>query len=516
MMFVVFRGGEERMARFIHLCCLTVWVFFIFPTEVFSERLLDVPYFQQPDGSTCMPASLLMALDYFGKDQLSKERIFELHRRTRVNRLNIPAILEDYGLDGDASYSPYWTFEDIKQDIDDGLPVILGTDISDAGHIMLAVGYTDDGKVIVNDPGYQEEGNVVVTLEEVKFDGGGIRFRKVPPGPYQAQWVAQNRFRWIEEHARKDVWIEYLNRGTEVWPAHKVELRPTLSDKHQCSFFDLESWVSANCIARTNREIKPGEKYRFEFSVIAPDVTRPTYIYQPFHLALAPDTPFSYPRDQDVGIDVRIWPIIELPVRDSFPATGPELPWIARFTEPICVERPDAPGGDSTALRVLDPEEAGYESIRIGSLDEGDYCVSATIYCPYRPELESQGFERVGIFARDRYSGGFDSAKRANCYLMAFDSHDGRIHCAKTEKGVMTDFLDEVKFLRSSGWHEFSITCRGNSIEYFLDGERLLQVNDDFRSAGQAGVGYHEYFSDNTLAQGTFVAKFSMLPLDDS
>ena len=478
-----------------------------------ADKVLDVPYMRQPDGSTCMPTSLLMTLEYFGKDKLSEQRIFELHRRTRVNRLNIPAILEEYGMHGDASYSPYWTFEDIKKDIDDGLPVILGTDISDAGHIIVAVGYTDDGRVIVNDPGYQKTGKVVKTLEEVIFDGGGVRFREVPKGPYQGEWVAHRRIGWVSANTRHEIWFEYRNRGTETWPAGKVELRPTGSLPSD-TFYDEETWVSPTCVVRLDRDVKPGETHRFTFSVRIPDVTMQKEFCQPFHLFLTPDTPFSYPRDQDISIEIRVWPKYTLPLRDRFPASGPELPWIARFQPPQMVQRKDDPLRDGAVLRVQDTLEGGYDSIRIGSLEVGDYRVRALVYCAYRPDIEDgTGFERVGLFARDRYRGEFEKSKIGNCYLMTHDSNNGRIICGKVQAGEITDFLEKPVLLVKTGWHEFRMDCQGNRIRYFLDRKLIADVQDDFRNEGQCGIGYHEFFADNAHAHGALVARFSMEPM---
>lgn len=479
-----------------------------------AEKILDVPYMRQPDGSTCMPTSLLMALEYFGKDTLSEQRIFELHRRTRVNRLNIPAILHDYGMHGDASYSPYWTFEDIKQDIDDDLPVVLGTDISDAGHIILAVGYTDDGRVIVHDPGYQKVGYVTKTLEEVVFDGGGVRFREVPVGPYQAEWVAHKRIGWVVANSRHEIWFEYRNRGTETWRAGQVELRPTGSEPRNL-FYDESTWISPDCIARLDRDVKPGETHRFTFSIQAPDVATTRPFCQPFHLFVLPETPFSYPRDQDISIEPRVWAVYKLPLVDRFPASGPELGWTARFTNPQMVPRADDPMGDGAVLRVQDTTEGGYDSIRIGNLEQGDYRVRALLYCRYRPDIEDgTGFERIGFFARDRYRGEFEKSKVGNCYLMTHDSNNGRIICGKVQAGEITDFLDKEVSITKNGWHEFRIDCQGNRIRYFLDKRLIADVEDDFRSEGQCGVGYHEFFSDNDHAQGTLVARFSMEPIE--
>ncbi len=477
-----------------------------------AARSLPVPYWHQPDGSTCMPTSLLMCLAYFGKDELSDERIYELHRRTRVNRLNIPAILREYGLDGDASYSPYWTFDDIRADIDDGLPVILGTDLSDAGHIMVAVGYTDDGRVLVNDPGYRREGHVPVTLDEIKFDGGGVRFRRVPPGPWQAEWVAQHGNGWMNEGERRELWIEYRNRGTKTWPAGEVELRPSAPPDPPGLFYDPPTWISPRRIARITRDVPPGETYRFRFFIVAPAVEYPTPFSVPVHLACRNEW-FGYPRDRDVGIGGRVWPRFSLPIEDRFPPSGPSLPWVSRFTSPQPVRRRDDPMGDGVVLRIQDRKNGGYESIRIGNLGRGDYRASALLFCSYRPAI-TNGFERIGLFVRDNYRGDFEKKRKGKGYMILHDSSDGRIRCAKVVYGTIHDFLVEPIFLRGSAWHEFAVECRGTRIRFFLDGKEIAAVDDDFRREGLAGIGYHEYFEDDSLAEGALAARFRLDPVE--
>lgn len=478
-----------------------------------AEKRLDVPFWRQPDGSTCMPTSLLMTLVYFGKDTLSNERIYELHRRTRVNRLNIPGILREYGLDGDASYSPYWTFNDIKADIDDGLPVILGTDISDSGHILVAVGYTDDDKVIVHDPGYRREGYTVTTLEELRFDGGGVRFRAVPRGPYQAEWVAHGRFPWVREGERRGWWVEYRNRGTEPWRAGDVVLRPT--GDRPTAWYDAETWIDPKHVTVLGDDVPPGGTARFAFTVRAPRADAPLPVHQPFHLALRSDEWFSHPRDQDIGIDTRVWPTYVLPLGDAFPENGPQLRWVPRWREPQLVPRDDDPAGDGHVLRIQDTVNGGYDSIRIGNLEDGDYAVTAVVYCDYRPD-NGEEFERVGLFARDNYRGDFEAQGKGRGYMMLFDSNTGRLWCVKCRNGNLTDFLSEPMHVRESGWHEFRISCRGRRIAYALDSRELVAVEDSYRSEGQAGIGHHEYFEDNAKARGALVAEFSMTASDPS
>lgn len=57
---------------------------------------LPVPYIPQPDDQTCLPTSLLMTLNWFGREELSTATIQQLHKRTNYHHYNLPAILREY------------------------------------------------------------------------------------------------------------------------------------------------------------------------------------------------------------------------------------------------------------------------------------------------------------------------------------------------------------------------------------------------------------------------------------
>jgi hypothetical protein len=81
------------------------------------------------------------------------------------------------------------TDEEIKTDIDNGLPVAVSMKFVDRkvyGHYVLVVGYNDDGSYIINDPfkNFNENTpdgfNCIYTKEDFKkrFKGYGIRFKR--------------------------------------------------------------------------------------------------------------------------------------------------------------------------------------------------------------------------------------------------------------------------------------------------------------------------------------------------
>ncbi|MCX7964016.1 MAG: hypothetical protein N2644_05990 [Candidatus Sumerlaea chitinivorans] len=201
------------------------------------------------------------------------------------------------------------------------------------------------------------------------------------------------------------------------------------------------------------------------------------------------------------------------PFSDRFTSAGRELScWSDRFTSPtVLAFAPIAPGGDGYALRVRDPS-GGIDSTRTGYSYHEDYFVESYIYCQYRPELATNGFERVGIFARDDGNGMFEgisgSGIKGNNYALTWDSHDGRVRCLRTVNGAATDLLPTPQYRASSGWRLFRIEVSGNSIAFRLDGELLLLTSDATHLRGQFGIGYHEYFANNANIAGTYAENF--------
>ncbi len=202
---------------------------------------------------------------------------------------------------------------------------------------------------------------------------------------------------------------------------------------------------------------------------------------------------------------------IEFPYQDAFPASGRELTaWQDRFTAPVIQSfTPASPGGDGYVLRVMDAS-GGAETTRIGNLTDDDYFVQCDIYCQYRPELASNGYERVGIFLRDNGNGVFEHtyAGGGYCYAMAWDSADGRLWCMKSVAGVITDLSPAPIYRTSTAWRRMRIEARGNQLTFLCDGETLLNTTDDTFSAGQCGIGYHEYFTTNSNMAGTRADNF--------
>lgn len=194
------------------------------------------------------------------------------------------------------------------------------------------------------------------------------------------------------------------------------------------------------------------------------------------------------------------------PFVDLFAPTGRLAGWDDKFTfNPVIDFLPLAPGGDGAVLMVSDPV-GGAETTRRGDFADTDYSVQADVYCDLRPELAADGFERVGLFARDSGTGAFGLAGfgGGNCYAMTFDSDDGRIRAGKFVNGTLTDFMEQAPlYLTIGAWHRFRIDCAGTQITYVLDGEAIVSVSDSTHPRGYFGIGYHEFFANNASIRGT-------------
>ena len=200
------------------------------------------------------------------------------------------------------------------------------------------------------------------------------------------------------------------------------------------------------------------------------------------------------------------------PYCDNFPPTGRQLvDWTDRFTTPELISfSPAAPAGDGWVLVVRDPS-GGIDTTRLGSATDSDYFVQCDLYCRYRPQLSSDGYERIGIFIRDDGAGMFEGSSSGgipgNNYALTWDSHSGAVRCLKTVNGTPTDLAASVT-LASSAWRKFRIEADGSKLIFKIDGETIATVTDTTFTQGQFGIGYHDYYTTNTNIIGTYADNF--------
>lgn len=196
------------------------------------------------------------------------------------------------------------------------------------------------------------------------------------------------------------------------------------------------------------------------------------------------------------------------PVNEAFPTGGPARgDWRAKFTAPVSVSTaPPPPSGDATALRIMDPV-GGTDSLRIDAGLVRDVTCQADLLCEHRPQLSPDGFERIGVFVRDRAQGAFDGtlSQQGACYALTWDSHDGRLRCLRVSGGALVDLLPTPRYVTGTAWRRFRVEAVGDALRFLLDGELLLATTDTTHPDGAFGVGYHEFFASNANMRGARV-----------
>lgn len=116
---------------------------------------LDVPYFYQYDnthepGSTCGITSAAMLLDYWNPGSVTPDSLYVDYGKSQgQSPYGLAALYEAEGLYADWTTSG--TRDALRAHLDAGRPVIAHGWWTDAGHVVVIVGY-DDQDWIVNDP----------------------------------------------------------------------------------------------------------------------------------------------------------------------------------------------------------------------------------------------------------------------------------------------------------------------------------------------------------------------------
>jgi uncharacterized protein YvpB len=124
---------------------------------------LNVPYLSQRDNprlywSTCNVTSIAMAFYYYGvrskdggqlEDELLQWCLNKGGEGSQTNHNVLSELVRSYGFK--SQFSTRYTFQDVKDELTNGRPVILCGMFTHGGHIVTAIGYTPSG-YIINDP----------------------------------------------------------------------------------------------------------------------------------------------------------------------------------------------------------------------------------------------------------------------------------------------------------------------------------------------------------------------------
>ncbi|MCP4246512.1 MAG: hypothetical protein GY778_05635 [bacterium] len=205
------------------------------------------------------------------------------------------------------------------------------------------------------------------------------------------------------------------------------------------------------------------------------------------------------------------------PLVDPFAGDGRALAWDDKFSfNPVVPLAGPAPDGDGFVLQVRN-DGGEYETAAVGAVGDTNCNVEAWVFCEYRPEVAADGFERVGIFARDRGNANFEAGNLGggNCYALTSDTDTGRIRAGAVTAGVFTDFLEASPlYAPTTAWRRFQIECTGSSIRYCVDDTVVAGVNDTTHTSGRCGIGHHEYFATDANVRGTYAENFNAYFVD--
>lgn len=470
-----------------------------------------------------------MILHYYGKAELSDETVFELHKRTRYDRYNLPGIVKDYGMYAlPCWYELGWNAQILKSELDAGHPIITGCDLGRAGHFVLITGYTDDGKWIINDPtgkspGYKLGGeHLAVDWENLNWRGGVFIHKEPFPLPQVSAIVTGRKVPEImTPGARANVRFNLKNNGKQKWPEplylECIEYRFTDCIPKSCIFDNPNTWLSPSR-AMEVKTLMPDETTTLVFEIKVPDVDKPASFMEYWTLLDSNGRQISGeavsgPGLFDMNARILVEPKVSwsLPYEEKVVNGKPSLSWYGKFG----TLETDNSTTMTGVLRLLTGGKK-YDSAWIGDSTWTDYMTEALVYCEYRPELKPRGWDRTGIFVRDNgdHAGNTSTvAEKGEYFCMTYDSDDGRIRAGYSRNGVIGDFHPEpYVYLRQSGWHRFGIRCRENEIFYELDGSPFHKANSRRMKSGSCGVMYITNFSDLSLSRGVRFTEFKALP----
>jgi hypothetical protein len=529
---------------------------------------------EQPDGSTCLPTSLLMVMNYLGRADLTTETVYALHERCQYDRYNVPAIVANYGLHAFPSWLEHaWTPATIEAELRAGRPVILGVDVSRPGHFVVAVGYTADGRVIIHDPYWKESGwfaggaNVVTDWDKLVWRNGiMIRTEPFPDPPrgISGTIVATTAPRTMVSGERAEVEITVQNNGREPWPTDTVlrpvdAYRPDWTAAERISPFAISSDIRPShttAPASENPVIHPGEVAAFRFCITAPTVHANTTFRENFNLYSPTAGWFSAhwqtgPSNREIFLRLAVVPRDnpEVPTEQAIRAGhfltrnaavpgGVELLHGDLNLPPLPEAAQPADAVSTTAPAILrTPPGKPFSVAHVGAFTARDYSVSAWMWLEYRPLRgnRGRGVNRVGLFARDSGQltyGNKTELESGDSLVISYDSDDGRLRAGTFARGGVDDWRPrrDATYIRESGWHHLRIDCLGTSVTYFLDGQELVTQDlattpatsiTDYKlgplfESGDAGV-FNTIVAEGTdqhdPARSVIFADFRMRPL---
>jgi len=182
---------------------------------------LNVPYVHQvydvPEGhdgsGACGPSSMLMVLAFFGKVAPQPMAVSDpVRHESRFGALvpTVEAAVCEPNLGAVHAkmlaylrptfphvaifYDDKATWARVKAELDAGRPVLLGTRVTPAGHLMVARGYLSDGRLLVNDPAGDRE--QAARRPNLAWSPTGVRYWNFDGDKAVYEWDAL-QVRWV-------------------------------------------------------------------------------------------------------------------------------------------------------------------------------------------------------------------------------------------------------------------------------------------------------------------------------
>lgn len=297
---------QYEVKRWGLLLLFTSWCLLVVSSASLATVVDGVPYRNQVldfpnwwnNGSSCGYTCVLMAL-LFNETLpagLNEQEIIEsLDKDCSMSGVgsyyyfeNLPSYcqthLAEYELQVDTFYSDF--NENTKKLIDEGWPVILGTNIfGNEGHVILIVGYDDSGW-IVHDPAME--------CYETKIPDGGIIWSRAEyvHYPYDSFTILYGSALKCENHKKfaakiterspeittimneetHDLWVKFKNTGKETWMQEEIRLSTILPNDRNCGIIaknksKSDRWLSSNRIRMEQKIVEPGQMATFVFPV---------------------------------------------------------------------------------------------------------------------------------------------------------------------------------------------------------------------------------------------------------
>ncbi|MEY4913976.1 MAG: hypothetical protein RJA02_245 [Armatimonadota bacterium] len=200
------------------------WHFTDIPRRAKGKAVVDIPLplmqqvWDAPDGfdgsGSCGPVSILMLLAGLGKITEEPVKVTESYEHTsryggllqsiddRITEPNLGTVhykmlkyIRGYFPTASMVYGKKVTKERVLAELKAGRPVLLGTRVTAAGHLMTVRGYTDDGRIIVNDPAGDQTRAARVGRPDGSFSPTGNRYWNGGGDGAQYDWETLN-VRW--------------------------------------------------------------------------------------------------------------------------------------------------------------------------------------------------------------------------------------------------------------------------------------------------------------------------------